>query len=187
MIGKFDPLAYLESFYKTASEDEAMQVVLFFLPGMIYRLPPTITTALDLGAGPTVYLPIALRQRALEIFTSDYAKLNRDVLQSWIEDKSVFDWSNVCKWIANIEASEDSPSVMQQAAREKVKAVLELQGGVTDATTYNFGGKVFKCHRLQRSHIEDSLKENGMAITSVDGYKFITHDDIFLLISKKVR
>uniref|UniRef100_A0A7I4YG48 Methyltransferase domain containing protein n=2 Tax=Haemonchus contortus TaxID=6289 RepID=A0A7I4YG48_HAECO len=247
-LDKFDPLAYLESFYKTASEDEAMQVVLFFLPGMIYRLPPTITTALDLGAGPTVYLPIVLRQRALEIFTSDYAKLNRDVLQSWIEDKSVFDWSNVCKWIANIEASEESPSVMQQEAREKVKAVLEvdvqkspviqkvhwqregsnipekfqlvstvfcleyscetlegyrqavrgacsliedggylLQGGVTDATTYNFGGKVFKCHRLQRSHIEDSLKENGMAITSEDGYKFITHDDIFLLISKKVR
>ncbi|PIO53166.1 hypothetical protein TELCIR_25510, partial [Teladorsagia circumcincta] len=97
---------------------------------------------------------------------------------------SLFDWSNVCEWIASIENTEEMPSVMQQAAREKVKAVLEvdvqktpviqgvhwqregseipekfqLQGGVTDATTYNFGGKVFKCHRLQRSHIEEALK-----------------------------
>ncbi|PIO59159.1 hypothetical protein TELCIR_19386, partial [Teladorsagia circumcincta] len=47
---EFDPEAYLESFYKTASEDTAMQIVLFFLPGILYRLPSTIRTVLDLGA-----------------------------------------------------------------------------------------------------------------------------------------
>ncbi|VDM28825.1 unnamed protein product [Toxocara canis] len=33
---KFDPDQYLDGFYKTANEDFAMQVVLFFLPGIIY-------------------------------------------------------------------------------------------------------------------------------------------------------
>lgn len=221
---KFDPAIYLDSFYKTASEDPAMQIVLFFLPGLLYRLPPTLRTVLDLGAGPTVYLPITLRERALQIFTSDYAKVNRDVLQSWIEDRSAFDWSNVCTWISNIEASTEEPAEMQQKAREKVNAVLEvnvhetpvvrsvhwqrdgceipekfqlvstvfcleyscetlegyrravrgacslieddgylLQGGVLEATTYNFGGKVFKCHYLKRCHIEESLKYQSLA------------------------
>ncbi|KIH54789.1 NNMT/PNMT/TEMT family protein [Ancylostoma duodenale] len=36
-----------------------------------------------------------------------------------------------------------------------------MQGGVMDATSYNFGGKTFKCHQLKRSHIEEALKENG--------------------------
>ncbi|KIH57834.1 NNMT/PNMT/TEMT family protein [Ancylostoma duodenale] len=122
----FDPAAYLESFYKTASEDTAMQIVLFFLPGILYRLPRTVRTALDLGAGPTVYIPIALRNQAVQIFTSDYARVSRDVLQSWIEDKSAFDWSNVCHWISTIEAATEEPAVMQQKAREKVDAVLEV-------------------------------------------------------------
>ncbi|EYC23361.1 hypothetical protein Y032_0015g2608 [Ancylostoma ceylanicum] len=125
-LDKFDPAAYLESFYKTASEDTAMQIVLFFLPGILYRLPRTVRTALDLGAGPTVYIPIAMRSQAVQMFTSDYARVNRDVLQSWIEDKSAFDWSNVCRWISNIEAAAEEPAVMQQKAREKVDAVLEV-------------------------------------------------------------
>ncbi|KHJ83923.1 NNMT/PNMT/TEMT family protein [Oesophagostomum dentatum] len=93
----FDPNAYLESFYKTASEDTAMQIVLFFLPGILYRLPRPIRTVLDLGAGPTVYIPIALRNQALQIFTSDYAQVNRDVLQSWIEDRWVVQKDTKCK------------------------------------------------------------------------------------------
>lgn len=243
---KFNPSQYLNSFYKTASEDTAMQIVLFFLPGLLYRLPQKLNTVLDLGAGPTVYLPIALRNRAQNIFTSDYAPANRDALQSWIENKSDFDWSNVCQWISNIEASMETAETMQKNARTLMRAVLEvnvhndkvvqgvqwkaegvtvpdkfqvvstvfcleysceslegyfravksacsliedggflIQGGVLDATTYNFGGKTFRCHRLKQSHITESLKANGMA-TDGDNYKFITHDDIFLLFSKKL-
>ncbi|CAJ0596670.1 unnamed protein product [Cylicocyclus nassatus] len=245
---KFDPRAYLESFYKEPSEDTAMQIVLFFLPGILYRLPRQIRTVLDLGAGPTVYLPIALRNQAQEMYTSDYAPANREFLKKWIENESAFDWTNVCHWISNIEASDDEPAVMQQKAREKMNAVLEvnvhkmpvvqgvhwqrkgttvpekfqlvstvfcleyscetlegykeavqgacgliedggylMQGGVMDSTTYNFGGKCFKCHRLKRSHVEEALKENGMATKEADGYKFITHEDIFLLISRKIK
>ncbi|VDM71157.1 unnamed protein product [Strongylus vulgaris] len=83
----FDPSAYLESFYKVPDEDTAMQIVLFFLPGILYRLPRHIRTVLDLGAGPTVYLPVALRNQAQEIYTSDYAQANRNALVNWIEGK----------------------------------------------------------------------------------------------------
>ena len=48
---QFDPVEYLEGFYKTAKEDEAMQIVLFFLPGVLYRIPNMIENLLDLGAG----------------------------------------------------------------------------------------------------------------------------------------
>ncbi|CAD6187850.1 unnamed protein product [Caenorhabditis auriculariae] len=246
---KFNPDAYLESFYKSASEDTAMQVVLFFLPGILYRLPSELDSVLDLGAGPTVYLPIALRDRAKSIYTSDYAPANREKLQSWIENRSTFNWENVCKWIGNIEATMESPQEMQEKARRLLKAVLEvdvhaapvvrgvhwkvdgcgeiprkfqvvstvfcleyscetlqgyfqavkgacsliedggylIQGGVLDATTYNFDGKTFRCHCLKQNHIIEALKKNGMASAASDGYKFITHDDIFLLISKKLK
>ncbi|CAI5446385.1 unnamed protein product [Caenorhabditis angaria] len=245
---KFNPDAYLESFYKTASEDTAMQIVLFFLPGILYRLPEKVHSVLDLGAGPTVYLPISLRSRAQNIYTSDYAPANRETLVNWIEKKSTFDWKNVCTWISNIEASMETPEVMQTKTRNLMRAVLDvnvhsspviqnihwksedsitvpekfqvvstvfcleyscekledynravknacsliedggflIQGGVLDATTYNFGGKTFRCHQLKQQHILDSLKTNGMSTNTEDGYKFITHDDIFLLVSRKL-
>ncbi|KAF1760370.1 hypothetical protein GCK72_008619 [Caenorhabditis remanei] len=225
-----------------------MQIVLFFLPGILYRLPEKVNTVLDLGAGPTVYLPIALRLRAQNIYTSDYAPANRETLISWCENRSTFDWSNVCTWIANIEASMETGKVMQEKTRQLMRAVLDvnvhespvvqsvvwkenpsievpqkfqvvstvfcleyscetleayfravrsacsliedggflIQGGVLGATTYNFGGKSFRCHCLKQSHIVESLKANGMATTAEQGYKFITHDDIFLLFSKKL-
>jgi hypothetical protein len=50
-LGQFDPEAYLNGFYRTAREDEAMQIVLFFLPGIAYRLPKEVGTLLDLGSG----------------------------------------------------------------------------------------------------------------------------------------
>jgi hypothetical protein len=70
-----------------------MQTILFFLPGILYRLPDKFETLLDLGAGesayvqkqriklilarlgPTVHVPIAVRKRAKHVFTSDYAKV----------------------------------------------------------------------------------------------------------------
>ncbi|ETN79135.1 NNMT/PNMT/TEMT family protein [Necator americanus] len=141
------------------------------------------------------------------------SETHRRIVPRVLEPASAFDWSNVCRWISNIEASDDEPAVMQQKAREKVNAVLEvnvhetpvirgihwkregtkipekfqIQGGVMDATSYNFGGKKFKCHCLKRIHIEESLRDNGMAISADDGYKFITHEDIFLLISRKMK
>lgn len=52
--------------------------------------------------------------------------MNRNTLQNWIENKNTFDWSNVCTWISNIEACTDKPNIMQAEAREKMRAVLEV-------------------------------------------------------------
>ena len=49
-------MEYLEGFYKTAKEDEAMQIVLFFLPGVLYRIPNMIENLLDLGAGKVEFV-----------------------------------------------------------------------------------------------------------------------------------
>ncbi|KAI1727879.1 NNMT/PNMT/TEMT family domain-containing protein [Ditylenchus destructor] len=123
---QFNPSDYLEGFYSTAKEDGAMQMVLFFLPGILYRLPNKVIDLLDLGAGPTVYIPIAVRHRAENIYTSDYAKQNREKLIEWIKNQSNFDWKNVCNWIANIEVRGENPAQMQQIAREKMRAVFKV-------------------------------------------------------------
>ncbi|CAJ0941906.1 unnamed protein product, partial [Mesorhabditis belari] len=246
---KFNPHAYLNAFYKSATEDTAMQVVLFFLPGILYRVPTKITTFLDLGAGPTVYFPIAIRDRATRIFSSDYAPANRAALIEWAEKRSTFDWGEVCKWIASIEASNQTADQMQQAARDKLEAVLEvdvhhkpvvkniqwtknaqvkvpekfqvvssvfcleyscetydgyieavssacslvedggylIQGGVLDATSYNFDGKQFRSHRLRKQHIIEALRVNGFGhVEKTDDFKYIEAEEIFLLCSKKI-
>uniref|UniRef100_A0A1I7UUS3 NNMT/PNMT/TEMT family protein n=1 Tax=Caenorhabditis tropicalis TaxID=1561998 RepID=A0A1I7UUS3_9PELO len=179
---------------------------------------------------------------------SEITRITTDYKDYKLDYRSSFDWDNVCKWIANIEASMETGTQMQEKTRKLMRAVLDvnvhespvvqsvvwkenesvevpekfqvvstvfcleyscetlegyfravrnacsliedggflIQGGVLDATTYNFGGKTFRCHRLKQTHILESLKANGMATTAEQGYKFITHDDIFLLVSKKI-
>ena len=45
------PTFVFQGFYKSPREDVAMHIVLFFLPGIVCRLPKDIGTMLDLGAG----------------------------------------------------------------------------------------------------------------------------------------
>ncbi|CAD5214600.1 unnamed protein product [Bursaphelenchus okinawaensis] len=123
---QFDPTKYLEGFYKTAKEDLAMQIVLFFLPGILYRLPNEVEDVLDLGAGPTVYIPIAMRHKAKNIYSSDFAEINRAAVTAWLKNQSDFDWTNVCEWIKSIEASKDTPEAMQDNARDIMKGVLAV-------------------------------------------------------------
>ncbi|CAK5010380.1 unnamed protein product [Meloidogyne enterolobii] len=247
---QFDPDKYLEGFYKSPREDVAMQIVLFFLPGMVCRLPKTIGTMLDLGAGPTIYIPLVLRNHIESIFSSDYSPQNRQRVIDWIFAKNSFDWSEICCWIAGIEARHEKPLQMQDFTREKMRAVLEvnvqkrpviqsiewkaenlkeipkqfdlvttvfcmeyscetlegykraingacglikpggwlLQGGIFHATEYRFGGKRFSSHFLTKEHVLTALEENGMETIKgedYDQFHFITHDDIFLLLSKK--
>uniref|UniRef100_A0AC35TH33 Nicotinamide N-methyltransferase-like n=1 Tax=Rhabditophanes sp. KR3021 TaxID=114890 RepID=A0AC35TH33_9BILA len=124
---KFVPQDYLEGFYSSAKEDIAMQIVLFFVPGIIYRLPESIENMLDLGAGPTVYIPIATRTRVKNVFTSDYAEANREALKLWIDnDPKCFDWTKVCEWLATIEANFETPKEMQDRTRQNMRAVLDV-------------------------------------------------------------
>lgn len=117
---------YLKDFYVSHKEDGAMQVVLFFLPGILYRVPQQLDTVLDLGAGPTVYIPIAMRNRAKNFYTSDYSLANRQVLTSWIRNECEFEWSKVCEWIACIEACHEDANKMQAVARSNMRAVLDV-------------------------------------------------------------
>ena len=67
-LTQFDPSAYLTSFYKSPHEDEAMKIPLFFLPGIIYRVPIG-GSMLDLGAGnQRSKLLIKLCTKLLSIF-----------------------------------------------------------------------------------------------------------------------
>uniref|UniRef100_A0A0N4UL82 NNMT/PNMT/TEMT family protein n=1 Tax=Dracunculus medinensis TaxID=318479 RepID=A0A0N4UL82_DRAME len=115
----------LKSFYKTAFDDDAMHIILFFLPGIIYRIPKNVETVLDLGAGPTVYVPIVFRKKAKHIYTSDFSIKNLKALRDWVCDKSNFDWNNVCQWIIDIENSFLSPKFIQNNMNVFKKNLLE--------------------------------------------------------------
>uniref|UniRef100_A0A915PFF7 NNMT/PNMT/TEMT family protein n=1 Tax=Setaria digitata TaxID=48799 RepID=A0A915PFF7_9BILA len=120
----FNPDEYLQAFYSTPTNDTAMHTILFFLPGILYWIPEKIRTLLDLGAGPTVYVPITFRKRAEHIYSADYAENSCDMLKNWVENKSSFEWTEICKWIASIEDSDESPAMMEQSARSRFEAIL---------------------------------------------------------------
>uniref|UniRef100_A0A914W3V5 Uncharacterized protein n=1 Tax=Plectus sambesii TaxID=2011161 RepID=A0A914W3V5_9BILA len=126
---QFDPIAYLSGFYKSPQEDDAMKIVLFFLPGMLYRVPIG-GSLLDLGAGPTVYVPMTFRQRVDHIYTSDFAPVNRAELRRWwLNEPDQFDWSAVCAWISSIETGDEkrhTQHAIEQATRAKIRAVLAV-------------------------------------------------------------
>ncbi|KAI6235794.1 Nicotinamide N-methyltransferase [Aphelenchoides besseyi] len=247
---KFSPLDYLNDFYSTAKEDVAMQIVLFFLPGILYRLPSNnIETVLDLGSGPTIHASLVMRNRASNLFSSDYAEVNRETLTNWIKNQSPFDWKNVCEWIGGIEATQETAQQMENNTRQKMRAVLNVdvhkqpvirsvhykvnesiqiptefdvvitifcleyasetleeyrravrnattliksggflvQGGVLEANEYGFSGRRFKSCFIRKENVLEALKESGLETTEgTGGFHFITHDEIFLLISKKL-
>lgn len=56
----------------------------------------------------------------------DNFKTNREKLVEWIENKSKFNWTNICNWLACIEASTETPEKMQELARSKMKAVIKV-------------------------------------------------------------
>ncbi|VDN06316.1 unnamed protein product [Thelazia callipaeda] len=122
----FDANEYLQAFYYNPREDAAMRTVLFFLPGIIYWIPEKIRTVLDLGAGPTVHVPITFRKHAEHIYSADYAQVNCDVLKNWAKNKSTFEWNQVCELIACVEDSDDSPADMQDCARNKFRAIFRI-------------------------------------------------------------
>lgn len=72
-------------------------------------------------------MPIVFRNRALNIYTSDYAEANRQNLQLWYCNKNRFRWLEICQWIASIEFSSQLPDDMQNAAREKLRAILKVR------------------------------------------------------------
>jgi hypothetical protein len=68
-----------------------------------------------------------LRNHVELIFSSDYSPQNRKRVIDWIFAKNSFDWSEICRWIAGIEAQHLKPLQMQEFTREKMKAVLEVK------------------------------------------------------------
>ncbi|KAI6214743.1 Nicotinamide N-methyltransferase [Aphelenchoides besseyi] len=59
--------------------------------------------------------------------------------------------------------------------------------GVLEANEYGFSGRRFKSCFIRKENVLEALKESGLETTEgTGGFHFITHDEIFLLISKKL-
>jgi hypothetical protein len=94
---QFDPHVYLSDFYGSPDEDHNIHRSLCSLTDLIRRIPVTGgRTLLDLGAGPTVHLPLALHLLVDHIYTSDYSAANREELRRWWRSEpDHFDWSTI--------------------------------------------------------------------------------------------
>uniref|UniRef100_A0A915DJ40 Uncharacterized protein n=1 Tax=Ditylenchus dipsaci TaxID=166011 RepID=A0A915DJ40_9BILA len=129
---KFDTTAYLQDFY-TQVEDPAMQMVLFFLPNIVARFPPT-PSLLDFGAGPTVHVAVCFRNTVEEIYLADYLPQNRKELTKWLEGKSDFDWTSTLKIIAGREGlGWDKLVEMELLAKSKTKGIFHCDCHVDPA------------------------------------------------------
>jgi hypothetical protein len=94
---QFDPRAYLSVFYGSPDEDHVIHQSLSSLTDLVRRIPLEGGRALlDLGAGPTVHLPLALHRLVDYIYTSDYSAANREELRRWWRSEpDHFDWSTI--------------------------------------------------------------------------------------------
>lgn len=100
------------------------------------------------------------------------------VVQSivWKENEQVQvpDKFQVVSTVFCLEYSCETLEAYFRAVRSACSLIDEggilIQGGVLDATTYNFGGKTFRCHRLKQAHIIESLKVNCIFEKSVLKY-----------------
>lgn len=126
-LTNFHPGNYLKDFYsQPQTEDEpAMKFVLFFTPSLFQEIKflsgGKDLSLLDVGCGPTIYVPMASRNVVKEVSLADYADQNRQVLQDWREGKSQFDWTAVAKFIASIEGNLDGWAELEPTARQRVK------------------------------------------------------------------
>jgi len=120
---EFKTDAYLKDFY-TRVDDPAMQVILCFLPNLVARLPHC-DSLLDFGAGPTIHVAVAFRDKVDEIHLADYLPQNRDELNKWKDGTSTFDWTNTLNVILNAEGSDIRLlRQMETLARPKVRNVM---------------------------------------------------------------
>ncbi|KAL7073220.1 hypothetical protein ACQ4LE_007093 [Meloidogyne hapla] len=134
----FDTEAYLKDFYSKV-EDPAMQLILFHLPSILARLPTKINNLLDFGSGPTIYVAICFREKAENIFLSDYLPQNKKELNNWLIGNSNFDWSKVFKLIAVHEALPLPTDIvkMEKMTREKVRAILHCDCHISPAIQFS--------------------------------------------------
>ncbi len=120
----FNPGAYLSAFYSSADDDSAMKMMLFFLPGMAYRLPEG-GSLLDIGSGPTVHVAFTFRERVDAIYLSDFAAQNRrELVKWWLEEEDCFQWTEILNWLRLIEAKNKPGPAIDVATREKIQAIL---------------------------------------------------------------
>ncbi|KAF7638468.1 hypothetical protein Mgra_00002147 [Meloidogyne graminicola] len=136
----FNTEAYLKDFYSKI-EDPAMQLIIFHLPSILARLPLNINYLLDFGSGPTIYVAICFREKAKNIFLSDYLPQNRNELKLWLNGNSNFNWTNVLKLIAVHEAipppSFSDFTKMEQMAREKVRDIIHCDCHISPSIQLN--------------------------------------------------
>nr|CAD2144245.1 unnamed protein product [Meloidogyne enterolobii] len=130
----FDTQAYLKDFYSKL-EDPAMQLILFHLPSIIARLPTKINNLLDFGSGPTIYVAICFREKAENIFLSDYLPQNKKELNNWLSGNSNFDWTKIFKLIAVYEALPLPTDIekMEKTTKDKVRGILHCDCHISPA------------------------------------------------------
>jgi len=132
----FDPAAYLRTFYSDVKNMvDGEMTILSLMPNCVLRVPPG-GRLLDIGTGPTVYIPLCFRNHMKEIFLSDYCEANRQALNRWLAGRPTFDWTKIEKMIAEKEGCPANANNMSIEARAKVKGILACDvhdPGVTEA------------------------------------------------------
>lgn len=125
----FDPIVYLRQYYGSNCLSRGLKIILCFLPNIAARLPK-VKRFLDVGSGPTIFMAVGFREKANEIYLSDYADQNRQQLINWLKsdnesDETPFDWAPICKAIAKLEVIDsDNWRRLELEAKDKVRGIL---------------------------------------------------------------
>ncbi|KAG8569232.1 hypothetical protein GDO81_014310 [Engystomops pustulosus] len=83
-------------------------------------------TLLDFGAGPTIYHLLSACEAFDKIITSDFLEQNLDALQKWLKkDPKAFDWTDIIKYVCELEGNGETCEKKAETLRRKVKEVLK--------------------------------------------------------------
>uniref|UniRef100_A0A0N4Z6K6 NNMT/PNMT/TEMT family protein n=1 Tax=Parastrongyloides trichosuri TaxID=131310 RepID=A0A0N4Z6K6_PARTI len=139
---EFDAEAYLKFYYSDEAMASGTRLSLFALPMFAHLIKESTPdsskrqTLIDIGAGPTVYSAFCFREVVDKIYLTDYVQQSLDILNSWKNETSNFDWKSVIRIIKRTEGghplTDSQFERFESEARECVK-----RGGIFKADVHS--------------------------------------------------
>jgi hypothetical protein len=101
---QWNPRAYLSQYYQTSQIPQDEQAVYQFIHSRLDRWSEPVSSALDIGVGPTLHHEIALAPYVQRLDLADYLPQNLAEIRKWLEDDdTAHNWDVFIKGILKIE------------------------------------------------------------------------------------
>ncbi|XP_030077009.1 nicotinamide N-methyltransferase [Microcaecilia unicolor] len=126
----FSPRAYLEEYHSAGSglfsSDGYMKFILKNLYMTFNSGDIKGDLLIDIGSGASIYTFLSACESFREVIATDYTDQNRQELEMWLkEEPGAFDWSEVVKFVCELEGDREKWIEKEAKVRRTVKRILK--------------------------------------------------------------